>query len=47
MIAHLATFTFRDSVTAAEVDQFADDLRAMAGALQLELPPEWLGWSDG
>jgi stress responsive alpha/beta barrel protein len=33
MIAHLATFTFRDGVTAAEVDQLADDLRAMAGAL--------------
>ena len=33
MIAHLATFTFRDDVTAAELDKLAEDLRAMAGTL--------------
>jgi hypothetical protein len=33
VIAHVATFTFRDNVAAAEIDELADDLRAMAGAL--------------
>ena len=33
MIAHLATFTLRDDVTDVEIDELAEDLRAMAGAL--------------
>jgi hypothetical protein len=33
VIAHLATFTFREDVTAAEIDELAGDLRAMAGTL--------------
>jgi hypothetical protein len=33
MIAHLATFTFLEDVTAAELDELAADLRAMAGTL--------------
>ena len=33
MIAQLATFTFRDDVTDAEMDALAEDLRAMAAGL--------------
>jgi hypothetical protein len=33
VIAHLAAFTFHDDVTAAEIDEVAEDLRAMARAL--------------
>jgi len=33
VIAHLATFTFRDDVTDAEIDALAEDLRVMAAGL--------------